>query len=313
MSEPKKKPFHKTVLGNAVIILALCVLLYWIFFGALAIFTRHGKEQTVPHLTGLSLDSALTILKKENFEFKIDSTFDKTRRLHEVLDQQPEPGSKVKTGRIIFLTVNKAATPLIEMPNLVSLTLRSAEKVMRKYSLVFGDTVWVYDIAQNTILEQRYNGKVIAPGTKIPLGSVIDITVSQGLSDETVNIPDLIGMKYPKAIAILKEKDLRFSVFVGGKISDSATALVYSQYPESRNEYGEPLRIHKGDHIEVRIDQNPTIEKRTYLTRPKTVDSESVESQPRILPPANNPGGQEGRGTDQQNNQNIPKQRPQRG
>lgn len=273
-----KKPFRKTLLGNVLIILALCVAFYWIFFGSLSIITRHGDVQVVPHLEGISVDSAVQVLEKGGFEFQIDSTFDKNYGLNQVLDQQPEAGARVKGGRVVLLTVNKANPPLVSMPNLVSLSLRSAEAQMRKQGLVFGDTVLVFDIAENTILEQRYKGKVIAPGTRIPAGSIIDITVSKGLSDETVNIPDLTGMTYPQAIKLLEEKGLRYTNLFTGRITDSATALVYSQYPESRNEYGEPLRIYKGDRIELRIDQNPTIEKRTYLTRPKEDDSNNVDA-----------------------------------
>lgn len=278
-TQAPKKPFRKTLLGNVLIILALCVAFYWIFFGSLSIITRHGKVGVVPKLEGMSVDSAIKVLEKEGFEFVIDSTFDKNNGLNQVLDQQPEAGSKVKGGRIIFLTVNKANPPLVAMPNLLNLSLRSAEAQMRKHGLVFGDTFFVYDIAENTILEQRFNGKIIESGTRIPEGSVIDITVSKGLSDETVNIPDLIGMKYVEALKLLEEKGLRYSQLFTGRISDSATALVYSQYPESRNEYGEPLRVYKGDRIEVRIDQNPTITKRTYLSRPKEdVDSNAVNT-----------------------------------
>lgn len=271
--EKLRKPFFRTFLGNLVIVIILCIALYWIFFGSLSIITRHGEISTVPDLKGMKLDTALQILEKQGFDYKIDSTYDKGFGLNEIMDQQPEAGYKAKSGRIIFLTVNKANPPLIEMPNLVSLSLRSADILLKKNSLSIGDTVFIYDIAEGTILEQRFKGQVIPSGTRIPEGSAIDITVSKGLSDETTNIPDLIGMKFKEAIQTLEEKELRFSIVYNGKITDSATALVYSQYPEGRNEYGEPLRVYKGDHIEVRVAQNPTIEKRQYIPRPKTSDS----------------------------------------
>lgn len=262
------KPFHKTFIGNLLIIIALCIALYWIFFGALSIFTRHNDVRIVPSLKGMTLDSAMNIITKEGFDVKIDSVFDKEFGLNEIIDQQPSSGEKVKTGRIIFLTVNKANPPLIVLPNLVGLTLRAAQLELKKSGLELGDTLYVFDLAEGTIIEQRFKGLVVSSGIKIPEGSVIDITISKGLSDELVSIPNLQGVTMPEALKMLNEKDLRYRISFDGGISDTNTALVFYQYPESRNEYGEPLRVYKGDKIEFKVGQNPTIEKKTYAVRP---------------------------------------------
>lgn len=274
----KKKPFYKTLGGTVIIIATLCVLLYWIFFGALSIFTKHGDVSLVPKIQGLSLDSALKVLDKAGFEYKVDSIYDKEYGLNEVVNQLPEEGSKVKTGRMIFLIVNKANPPLVEMPNLISKTYRSAEAILKKLGLSIGDTTMIYDLAEGTVLEQRLKDNIIPPGTKVPEGSKIDLVIAMGLSDEQISIPDLVGMKYPEAIQLLNEKGLHFSLLFDGKITDSTSALVFSQYPESRNEYGEPLRVYIGDKIEVRVAQNPTIEKKKYISRPPSENKPDEEA-----------------------------------
>lgn len=288
----KKKPFYKTLGGTVIIIAALCVLLYWIFFGALSIFTKHGDVQLVPKIQGLSLDSALKVLDKAGFDYKVDSIYDKEYGLNEVVNQLPLEGAKVKAGRMIFLIVNKANPPLVEMPNLISKTYRTAEAALKKLGLSIGDTTMVYDLAEGTILEQRLKGNIIPPGTKVPEGSKIDLVIAMGLSDEQVNIPDLTGMKYPEAVKLLDEKGLHFTLVFDGKISDSASALVFSQYPESRNEYGEPLRLYLGDKIEVRVAQNPTIEKKKYISRPpsdkKSDEEEGANTNNTSIPSDNN-------------------------
>lgn len=270
----QRKPFYKTLIGNLLILSVLCVLLYWLFFASLSLFTRHGKVQVVPQVTGLTVDSALTVLKNRGFQFQIDSIFDKEYELNKVVNQLPESGAKVKTGRIIILTVNKANPPLVEVPNLLGKSYRTAEAALKKLGLSIGDTTLIYDLAQGTILEQRFKGSILPAGTKVPEGSEIDLVISLGLSDETISVPDFISVKFPEAIQLLEEKGLRYTLLVDGNISDSSTALVYSQYPESRNEYGEPLRVYKGDNIEIRIAQNPTIEKRVYQKRPKQEQTE---------------------------------------
>jgi len=262
-----KKTFRKTFLANFLIMIGICILIYWIFFGSLSLITRHNDVKTVPNFIGMKVDSAIAMLEKQGFDIKIDSIFDKTKGLHEVVDQQPEVGARVKSGRIIFLTVNKANPPIVTLPNLIGKSYRTIDVELMKVNLVVGDTTEVYDIAVGTVLAMKINGQEVKAGTKVPEGTSIDLVVSKGLGDTKVNIPDLIGLKLPEAIKLLEESGLNYDIRVDGKITDSATALIYEQYPSSKNDYGETQKVWIGDQIEVRYKQSPVIEKRTYLKR----------------------------------------------
>lgn len=55
------------------------------------------------------------------------------------------------------------------------------------------------DLAQNAVLEQRYEGKAIEPGTYIAKGSKIDLVVGDGLGNTKLEVPDLDGMELEDA------------------------------------------------------------------------------------------------------------------
>ncbi|MFT4061382.1 MAG: PASTA domain-containing protein [Edaphocola sp.] len=251
-----KKPFRKTFLGSLLIIGLVGFALYWLFFASLGWVTNHGEEQKVPSLVGKSAMEATSILEKAGFDIEIDSTYSPDKRGLTVMAQQPESGATVKNGRTIFLTVNKTSPPNTPMPNLVNMSFRSAEMLLGSNKLLLGDTILKPDLAQGAVLEQLWNGKPIAPGTLIPQGSTISLVIGDGLGNKEISVPDLTGMTYPEAIAILSGSNLNYTVVFDGVIADTTTAQVYMQLPEPYNEFQEPNRIVEGDNVDIRIKQH---------------------------------------------------------
>lgn len=251
------KPFQKTFLGSLVIIGVICAVLYFIFFASLGYITGHGEEVKVPVLEGKSVAEAVGILEKAGFDYEVDSSYIPQRTALAVLSQMPDGGSTVKAGRTIFIIVNKLNPPTTLMPNLVNMSFRSAEMLLASNKLIMGDTIFRPDIARGAVLEQLLNGKAIPPGTVIPQGSRISLVIGDGLGNKEINVPDLSGLSYPEALAILSGSNLNFTAVFDGAISDTTTAVIYEQLPAAFNEYSEPNRIKEGDNIDIRIKQNP--------------------------------------------------------
>jgi beta-lactam-binding protein with PASTA domain len=249
------KPFHKSLGGTIAIIALTCVALYWLFFASLGWITGHGKEVKVPSLAGKKLSECIKILESSGFDVNIDSAYTPDQKPLTVLSQQPEGGTTVKAGRTIFLIVNNQNPPATPMPNLVNMSYRSAEMLLKSSKLILGDTVMKPDIAQGAVLSQLVNGKEIPPGTMIPQGSKISLVIGDGLGNKQINVPDLTGMTYPEAMAILSGSNLNYSAVFDGSISDTSTAVVYMQLPEPFNEFNEANKIIEGDNVDIRIKQ----------------------------------------------------------
>lgn len=251
---------RQSFLYNLIIVLLLCTVLYLLFFASLRWITRHGEEVKIPNVTGIDMRTALNQLEGMGFEVYVDSTYEPKQKPYTVLKQIPDIASVVKTGRTVFITVNKTTPPATPMPNLVSLSFRSAEMILKNYKLILGDTSYKPDIAKGAVLAQLYNGQEIRPGQMIPEGSHISLVLGDGLGITQFNVPNVIGMTPDEGIADLTGNGLNPNVVWDADVTDSATALIYNQSPKPFNELGAPNRIKAGDIVDVWIKQNPTTE-----------------------------------------------------
>lgn len=253
----KTTDFKNSFKLNLLAIIGVCIVLYFLFFAMLGQITGHGKEMKVPNIVGQSLKAGKNQLEKAGFDIQIDSAYDPSKAAFMILGQQPEVGEIVKPGRTIFLTVNKAEPPKTPMPNLSGLSLRSAVMILNSAKLKLGDTSYRPDIAQGAVLDQLYNGKVIRPGQMIPQGSIISLVLGDGLGNTVFDVPDIVGLTYAEAVAMLSANNLHFTAVAGDEITDTASAMVYMQMPSALNELGNANRLREGDEIGFYYKQHP--------------------------------------------------------
>lgn len=243
---------------NLLAIFAICILLYFVFFAMLGVITGHGQEAKVPNLTGKTMQQGEVLLKKDGFDIQIDSAYDPSKKPLTILGQEPEFGEIVKPGRTIFLTINKIEPPSTPMPNLNGLSLRSAIMILNSSKLKLGDTTYRPDIAQGAVLDQLYHGEIIRPGQMIPQGSIISLVLGDGLGNTVFDIPDIVGLSYAEAVAMLSANNLQFTAVATDEITDTASAIVYKQVPSALNELGSANRLREGDEVGFYFKQNAT-------------------------------------------------------
>lgn len=256
--ETNTKGFKNSFRLNLLAVIGVCVVLYFIFFAFLGQITGHGEEIKVPNVIGKTLKSGEGQLQKIGFDIQIDSSYDPTQKPLTILGQQPELGEIVKPGRTIFLTVNKSEPPKTPMPNLNGLSLRSALMILNSSKLKLGDTSYRPDIAQGAVLDQLYNGSIIRPGQMIPQGSLISLVLGDGLGNTVFDVPDIVGLTYAEAVAMLSANNLQFTAVASDEITDTASAYVYMQVPSALNELGTVNRLREGDEIGFYFKQNVT-------------------------------------------------------
>jgi beta-lactam-binding protein with PASTA domain len=232
-----KNPFIKTpLLAIAIVLVAGLV-----FFLFLHVFTRHGQGFPVPDFTGLNKQQSIALAKQKRIRIEIsDSVYIMTREPGSVISQNPSPGLYVKANRRIFLTTNAINPQLVEMPNVVGVTLRQAKSILDLKGFTIGNLSFKPDIAINNVLEQRYMGNEVEPGELIPKGSTINLVLGRGLYNEKTVLPRVIGLTLADARNLLLDASLNM-----GKTKydetvldfvDSLNARVYSQYPNPMGE-----------------------------------------------------------------------------
>ncbi len=236
-NKQKKGIFSNWIVRNLLIALSVVVVL---IVGAMVFLnrvTQHNKELVVPDFSNMSVPEAEAAASRARMRVEVtDSVFVKRMKRGAVYRQNPVPGSKVKEGRRIVLTINAVNSKQVTMPNLVGLSLRQAKAELMSRGLVLNRLVYVQDMATNNVLRQLRGNREIEPGTMVDSESAIDLVLGLNDLDNKAYVPDVTGLKNMSAVEAmfdhsLNVKDLRFDDTVKD-YDDSLNAMVYRQVPE---------------------------------------------------------------------------------
>jgi beta-lactam-binding protein with PASTA domain len=243
---------------NLLISVGSIVLIVFLIFQGFGWYTRHGSSVEVPDVVGMPADEAKKTLEKGGFKVEIvDSLYDLPENLKEkgidfgdVIMQNPKAHEKVKKGRRFYLMIRTSTPPMVEMPNLVDLSLRQALSLLTAKGLNLGKTTSKPGLPP--VMRQFYKGQIIKPGTKIPKGSSIDVWVGSGDGEAVeVDIPNLIGLTRNQALSTLGNYGLNpgaeVYTFKAKNAADSAAAVVTRQSPGPNPEN----KLSQGDDIDL--------------------------------------------------------------
>lgn len=226
--------FLKATALNIFLIFVFLYVIAWAASSMLNAYTRHGQSLTLPNLKGLKFEEAEQLLKSKNLRYIItDTAFVDEFPKNAIVGQNPEPNTKVKEGRIIYITLNSNSTLAIEMPNLINSSQRYAESVLESVGLKLGSVIYRPDIATGAVLDMLYKNKSIQPNTKIPKGAIIDLIVADGTGSTMVPMPNLAGLSLADAKSVLQSSQLSIGAIVyEGEIKDTVNTKVKRQNPE---------------------------------------------------------------------------------
>lgn len=174
----------KTILKVYLLHLFFAILSVALFLFAISTylnkFTKHNEYITLPKVIGLPLQEAGNILQNKKLRYTIiDSIYLSDKKPGIVIAQNPEPETKVKENRNIYLTITSFQPPSIEMPKLVDLSERQAIMVLKSYGLKLGKIIYQPSYCNGCVIKQLHKNKEIEPGKYIQKNSVIDIVVGQ--------------------------------------------------------------------------------------------------------------------------------------
>jgi beta-lactam-binding protein with PASTA domain len=249
-----KKPLWINILFG----IGLIFIFLFLFFLSLNWITKHGESKTVPAVTGKNLDDVTELLEEGGFEVVIqDSVYYDSLPPGMVIKQVPEADEVVKVNRTVYVTVNRFIPPDIDMPNLVGSSYRNAEMILRNSGLRLGDTTYRTDFAKNSVLEQMVNGQPIRAGTKVRMGTVVDLVLSSGVGDMVVAVPPLVGLTYAEAQVRMEGSGFMIVGYPNANVRDTAGAFIWKQNPTPKTEDGRPIRIRTGQLIEVFLQVEP--------------------------------------------------------
>lgn len=244
----KSKKFWKHfayAFGGIIVGLNIILLL-------LKLYTHHGQALSVPVLEGLTINEAQDLASDKKLRLQIiDSVFIAGKPGGTIVAQNPSPTSKVKSNRIVFITLNAVNPERTEMPDVIGFSLRQAQDNIENKGLKVGNVIYVPDIATNYVKKQLYRNRDIAPKTKINKGSLIDLVVGMGISNERTSLPKLVGLSLENARETMSSAYLNLGAIVYDNsvetYDDSTNAVIWKQRPE----YSSGNTINLGSSVDV--------------------------------------------------------------
>ncbi len=184
-------------------LLAMAVTIALLVLGvsvAMDIYTRHGESITIPDVRKHSYEASRKALTALGMDVVINDTgYVKSLPPGTILDQLPLPGTIVKSGRTIYLTINASDSPTLVLPDIIdNCSLREAMARLSALGFkltppqyVSGERDWVYGITAN--------GKSLSYGDRVSIESKLTIQVGDGHRNAAdsiymTDIPDDYGM-----------------------------------------------------------------------------------------------------------------------
>lgn len=205
-NENKKKPARRSglavkILVNLLLMACVAIGLLWVGTLWLDSWTDHGNYATVPEVKGMPYEKALSLLEEQGFEVELsDSVYDNSTKPGMVVDQNPKVGTKVKNGRLIYLTVNALATRSVTIPNLTDTSLRQAQSILAGLGLKNITVEEVPSEFKNLVIAVKRDGRRLTAGAHVPVTSHIVIEVGAGLPEfenpDTIIATDSLSMEH---------------------------------------------------------------------------------------------------------------------
>lgn len=203
LEEFKKKLFGPTVYGNLIAMvlvgIGLCIAL-WVW---MIRYTKHGEHVEVPEVKGMMIGDAEYALEElELVTVVVDSAYVRQQPAGIVLEQKPAPGSKVKSGREIYLTINQKQSPTNTIPDIAgNCSRREAEARLRSLGFkigpmefVAGDPDWVVAL--------KVNGREVYTGERVPVDAPVVLVIgNSNISKDE----DAFGEFFGDSIAVDEE------------------------------------------------------------------------------------------------------------
>lgn len=176
----KKHPIIKTLVQMIIVFfLLIAITLY-----GLKLYTRHGKAVLVPDVKAMALPDALRILDREGFRYDIiDSLFVDEAVPGTIVEQTPTAGSKVKEGRIVYLSINAYSPRMITCPKVADMSMRQALSTLESRGLTDIKVQEVPSEYPDLVLGLQYRGETLQAGDKIPAGSTVTLLVGNGMPE----------------------------------------------------------------------------------------------------------------------------------
>lgn len=263
-----KETFGGFILKNILIAFGIVVALSWIALIAVDYYTHHGESEQIPDLRGMYVEEAQVLLAKKGlYPQVIDSVYVPGRKLGTIINQIPAPNSSVKTNRPVYIIINSRNVHQVALPEIHDVSSRQADAMLKSIGLSVSNYEYIPSEFKDLVLDVKYKGRSVLPGTRVPEGSALVLVVGNGLAEgASINIPTLKGMSLEEAT-----EEIQAASFILGSVEydvppsgNESDYIIYRQRPAA----GTPLPA--GSRIDIYLSTDANRVNETFEEDKKT-------------------------------------------
>ncbi|MCD6119205.1 PASTA domain-containing protein [bacterium] len=191
-----------SIIVLVIVAVAIVVLIYQTFSGGLG---QPRETVLVPDLRRMTIEDATKVLAAKNLRLvKGEPIFSDDIEIGKIVVQDFLPNQVVKEGRRITVRISKGPNFYI-VPNVVNMNLAAAQTRLKQTHLYAGrvEKILNPNLDEGVIVSQYPEA-----GEKMPASSGVDLVVSVKSTDETVEMPDLVGLMLTNAEGMLATRNL---------------------------------------------------------------------------------------------------------
>jgi serine/threonine-protein kinase len=210
-------------------------------------------QQPVPNVVGMPLDKAQAALSQAKLNAAVTmQPVDQPQRNNVVLAQNVPAGKTLPPGSMMPIVVGRYTAPAQQpVPNATGMKAETARQMFEKQG-------WKVNIEERPVGDSRQAGMVLQqvppPGTQVQQKNQ-PVTLVVGKAQETVQVPQVAGMKLQEAQAALAKVKLNAQVssqpvanpqqngvVIGQRVAPGTTVAPGSMVPVTVGAYTAPAR-----------------------------------------------------------------------
>ena len=233
----KKKVSNKKIAGIVAGIIAAIVLVAGVVF---LVNSLAGEGESVPEITGLSVEGATQQLEKAEFELgRQDTAHSDTVAEGKIISQDPAAHAKAEKGTKVNIVVSSGKEKIV-VPDLSGMNSDQAKQALESKGLkaTAGTAEYSNNVPVNHVMRQNPEAK-----TEVSKGDTVTYILSLGV--ENGDVPNVVGMDAVEATNALQNAGFGVSKGTDEYSSDVASGRVVSQNPKGgiKTEKGSTVTI----------------------------------------------------------------------
>jgi serine/threonine-protein kinase len=196
--------------------------------------TIHGRQENMPKLLGVSLESAQRITAGLGLELKVeDKIYSPQYSANQIAQQMPPPGTPLKMGQHVHVLVS-LGLPQLTVPNVVGDSVRAARITAIQRGLTVGEIAmipWPGD--PDLVVEQDP-----PPATTAVRTPTVNLLVSGNEEPPAYLCPRFIGRPIAEVRRELEKNGFKIGQVTSVATNGGSQGIVLTQNPPSGSKIG---------------------------------------------------------------------------